>query len=89
MKYTYVVMFSDENIVLGICPESIEGSYTISSSVWGIGEKAFMYCTSLTTITIPNSVTKINVLIFNDCSGLTKINVSTDNTVYASHKVSI
>lgn len=80
-------MFSDENIVLGICPESIEGSYTISS-VCGIGEKAFMYCTSLITITIPNS-TKINVLIFNDCSGLTKINVSTDNTVYASHKVSI
>lgn len=24
MKYPYVVMFSDENIVLGMCPESIE-----------------------------------------------------------------
>jgi hypothetical protein len=34
---------------------------------------AFYYCTSLTSITIPNSVTSIEVAAFSGCTSLTEI----------------
>ena len=41
--------------------------------VTGIGEKAFYNCSSLTSVTIPNSVTSIGNYAFNGCSNLTSI----------------
>ena len=38
-----------------------------------IGSQAFSYCTGLTSITIPNSVTTIGSFAFDGCSGLTKV----------------
>ncbi len=38
-----------------------------------IGDFAFSHCSSLTSITIPNSVTSIGDSAFEDCSGLTSI----------------
>ena len=51
---------------------------TIKDSVRGlpvtsIGACAFQYCSSLTSITIPNSVTSIGSSAFRDCSSLTSI----------------
>ena len=40
-----------------------------------IGDDAFRYCSSLTSITIPNSVTSIGNQAFRDCSGLTNITI--------------
>ena len=40
-----------------------------------IGEQAFINCSSLTSITIPNSVTSIGRGAFSDCSSLTSITI--------------
>ena len=40
-----------------------------------IGYYAFEYCTSITSIDIPNSVTSISDSAFSSCSGLTSINI--------------
>ena len=41
--------------------------------VTSIGDKAFYYCSGLTSITLPNSVTSIGGYAFGGCSGLTSI----------------
>lgn len=45
------------------------------SGLTSISSSAFMYCTSLTNITIGNSVTIINYEAFYRCSGLTSITI--------------
>ena len=45
--------------------------YTTTS----IGYRAFYGCTSLTSITIPDSVTSIGMYAFRDCTGLTSITI--------------
>ena len=47
----------------------------IPNSVTRIGERAFYYCTGLTSITIPNSVTSIDDYAFLHCTGLTSITI--------------
>ena len=42
-------------------------------AVTSIGSSAFCYCTSLTSITIPDAVTSIGTSVFSFCTGLTSI----------------
>jgi len=44
-------------------------------SVTSIGERAFEWCSGLTSVTIPNSVTSIGNSAFNGCSGLTSVTI--------------
>ena len=44
-------------------------------SVTRIGNRAFQYCTGLTSVTIPNSVTIIGDAAFTGCVGLTSITI--------------
>ena len=53
-----------------IIPETVGGR-----KVTRIGIGAFKNCTSLTSITIPDSVTEIGVLAFSSCTGLTSITI--------------
>ncbi len=52
---------------------SITGSYTIKEGTKTIAEKAFYNHTSLTSITIPNSVTSIGESAFGFCDNLTDV----------------
>ena len=57
-----------------VIPESI--TYNGSKySVTSIGELAFIYCSSLTSIAIPNSITSIGKSAFEGCSGLTSVTI--------------
>ena len=47
-----------------------------------IGESAFLGCTSLSSITIPNRVTNINWSAFSGCTSLKHIRLSVDNKFY-------
>ena len=48
---------------------------TIPNSVTSIGERAFLGCSGLTSVTIPNSVTSIGDNTFDCCSGLTSVTI--------------
>lgn len=57
-----------------VIPESVEyngKTYPVTS----IGFYAFIDCSGLTSVTIPNSVTSIGFYAFMDCSGLTSVTI--------------
>ena len=62
----YDKKLSDELII----PATIEGKPVIS-----IGEDAFSFCRSLTSITIPDGVTSIGSMAFYNCASLTSITI--------------
>ena len=53
--------------------ESIKGVYTIREGTRGIAGDAFSACSSLTNVTIPDSVMSIGAYAFSDCSSLTSV----------------
>ena len=57
-----------------VIPETVvyEG---VTCSVTSIGDYAFQYCSSLTSVTIPNSVKSIGSYAFSGCSGLTSVTI--------------
>jgi hypothetical protein len=50
-------------------------SITLKEGTLGISRCAFRFCSGLTSIDIPNSVTEIGIEAFNGCSGLTSIDI--------------
>ena len=56
-------------------PKSLRGKYSIRKGVKVIGNGAFFWCYSLTSINIPNSVTTIGEVAFGMCESLTNINI--------------
>ena len=74
--------------------EEVAGAYNIKEGTLTIADYAFAGCTSLTELTIPNSVTSIGSSAFYGCTGLVKTNISdlkawcgiifADNPIYYS-----
>ena len=58
-------------IVIPATTTHLDKTYTVVA----IGDGAFKDCTSLTSITIPNSVTYIGTSAFDGCSGLTSVDI--------------
>ena len=82
--YYNITSASDFTVEVTSNPNDYEGSIVIPSSVaynnhtlkvTSIGEYAFEYCESLTSIVIPNSVTSIGNDAFHRCSSLTNIEI--------------
>ena len=67
------VLFSRDGTALLAYPGGRSGGYTIPGSVTSIGDWAFGYCGSLTSVTIPDGVTSIGWYVFYDCTGLTNV----------------
>ncbi len=66
--YSYSKRYSGAVVI----PESVTyGANTYS--VTSIGNRAFSYCSGLTSVVIGNSVTSIGDAAFDDCSGLTSV----------------
>ena len=59
---------------------SISGAYTIKENTRLIANYAFAYCTSLTSVTIPNSVTSIGGHAFEGCTSLTSVTIGENVT---------
>ncbi|MCQ2313426.1 MAG: leucine-rich repeat domain-containing protein, partial [Paludibacteraceae bacterium] len=63
-----------------VIPETV--TYNgITYSVTTIGERAFVLCDGLKSVTIPNSVTTIGDLAFGGCSGLTSATIGKSVTI--------
>ena len=74
---------SDTEVELDNAKDDITSAYLSSTityqgktyRVTSIGERAFISCSRLTSITIPNSVTSIGERAFEGCSRLTSITI--------------
>src|SRR5688572_22173049 len=70
------------------------GDIVIASTYQGkpvtsIGAQAFYYCTSLSSITIPNSVTNIGNAAFELCTSLTSVMIPNSVTSIESHAFNV
>jgi hypothetical protein len=67
------------NTVITIDPYAFVSSRIIivelPNSVKKIGERAFSFCSNLTSVIIDNSVTSIGIGVFSDCTNLTSVNL--------------
>jgi hypothetical protein len=67
------VLFNKNQTTLVQYPGGKSGTYVIPASVTSIVDKAFAYCTSLTSINISEGVTSIGDWTFADCTSLIDI----------------
>ena len=69
----WLVFNNSSKTELLACSSSAQGNVIIPNSVTTIGENAFRYCNSITSVDIPNTVTTIGADAFSDCPGLLEI----------------
>ena len=67
------VLYISNHII--VANDDISGAYTIKSGTKTIADYAFYNCTSLTSVTIPDSVTSIGEGAFDDCTSLTNVTI--------------
>ena len=53
-----------------------QGVMTFDGEITTIGKEAFLKCTTLYSISIPESITSIGTDAFNDCTSLARVNIS-------------
>ena len=78
VRVTYQMWHNSDNykgLTFAIIPSYVTNTNRNSYLVTRIGNNAFYGCKSLSSITIPNSVTSIDYDAFNGCTGLTSITI--------------
>ena len=71
---TYTHSYSDEYTGDVTIPSTVTYG-GITYAVTAIGERAFLFCDEVTSVTIPNSVTSIGKDAFYACAGLTELTI--------------
>lgn len=56
-----------------VCPKGKKGDVIVSDKVRKVEYRAFMDCTGITSVTLPDSITSIGNMAFHNCSELTSI----------------
>ncbi|MDE6369728.1 MAG: leucine-rich repeat domain-containing protein, partial [Muribaculaceae bacterium] len=79
-------VYGPDKSAIYFAPLTLEGEFTIPSSVQFIGSYAFYGCSGLTSVDIPNSVTSIGSSAFSGCSGLTSLTVADGEATLAFEK---
>lgn len=85
------ILYNKEKTELLICPAGKSGNAAIADGVTSINGQTFYHCDSLTSVSIPASVTNIRTMkswprknAFEDCSKLEEIIVDNANSTYCS-----
>ena len=73
-------IFGPEHASILFAPYSLEGEYTIPSSVNSIGKEAFRKCGMLTSVEIPASVLTVGESAFRACSSLANFKIADGDT---------
>ena len=87
VEVTYQEFRSSTNyqgLTTATIPETVTYNGT-TYSVTSIGKSAFIWCSSLTSVTIPNSVTSIEYEAFTYCSSLTSVTIPNSVTSIGDH----
>ena len=74
------VLFNKSKTTLFLCPVGKTGTYAISNGCTSIADSAFDGCSSLTQITIPDTVTNIGMWAFSGCANLVSIRIPNNLT---------
>ena len=75
-------LYAGDKIVI---PESVKAKDGNNYKVTAFGDKCFLWCEKLTSITIPSSVTSLGESCFFICSGLTSITIPSSVTSLGGH----
>lgn len=83
------LLYNDEKTELFLCPAAKTGSIIIEEGIKSLNAIVFQNCCNLTDMTIPASVTSINLQFSSGCymagcSSLREITVADDNVSYSS-----
>jgi hypothetical protein len=78
-------LFNKRQTTLIQFPGNKSGSYTIPNSVTNVGNHAFSYCFSLTSVTIPDGVFNIENGAFYQCFSLTNVLIGNSVTNIGDH----
>ena len=66
------ILYDGEFGTLVACPSAMEGDLIVPDGVYAIGDRAFSYCSKLSSITLPECLETIGDFAFHGCGSITE-----------------